>query len=125
MRMIKTVPKTNLEKLAKEVLSHGPNAALPKNLPDRWLRAIGRDLLKAQKANLEGREDDPSLDLTGPILLVAALFTQRQSVPYDEACLTPQIIKEDLDEYAIAITDEIIGRETGVFLKRSELVEMR
>lgn len=125
MRMMKTVPKTNLEKLAKEVLSRGPNAALPRNLPDRWLRAIGRDLLKAQKANLEGRDDDPSLDLTGPILLVAALLTHRQKVPLDEASFTPQDIKEELDDYAVAIADEIIGRETGVFLKRSELAEAR
>jgi hypothetical protein len=87
MRMIKTVPKTNLEKLANEVLSRGPSAALPKNLPDRWLRAIGRDLLKAQKANMEGRDDDPSLDLNGPILLVTALRTHRQNVPYDQVNL--------------------------------------
>lgn len=123
MRIIKTVPKTNLEKLTKEVLSRGPNAALPKNLPDRWLRAIGRDLLRAQKANMEGREDDLSLDLTGPLLLVVALRTHRQNVPYGQASFTAQDLKEELNEYAVAVADEIVGRETGVFLKRSPLVE--
>jgi len=121
MRIIKTVPKTNLEKLAKEVLSRGPSAALPKNLPDRWLRAIGRDLMRAQKAQLEGREDDPSLDLTGPLLLVAALRTHQQAADLDDTGFSVEELKEDLEKFAVAVTDEIIGRETGVFLRRHDL----
>lgn len=118
MRMIRTIPKTNIDKLAKEVLSRGPTAALPKNLPDRWLRAIARDLMRVQKAELEGRGDDPSLDLSGPLLLVATLRSHRLAP--EDASFSAEDLKEDLEKFAVAVTDEILGRETGVFLRRPD-----
>src|SRR4051812_41840654 len=114
MRMMRTIPKTDINKLAKEVLSRGATAALPKNLPDRWLRAIGRDFARIQKAHLEGRDDPPEADLTGAILLVAALRTHKSGVPAEEMNFTVADLKEDLDKYSTAVLDEIIGRETGV-----------
>lgn len=120
MRLNKIIPKTDVEKLAKEVLGRGPKAALPKNLPDRWLRAIGRDLMRAHKARLEGRDDDPSLDLSGPLLLVAALRTQQPQINVDESGFSVEELKDDLENFAIAVRDEIVGRETGVYLRRHD-----
>jgi hypothetical protein len=121
MRMTRTVPKTDIGKLAKEVISRGPAAALPKNLPDRWLRAIGRDLARAQKAQLEGRDDAPEADLSGALLLVAALQSHQQNNSHAEMEFSIADLKNSLEKFSVAVTDEIIGRETGVFLRRHDI----
>ncbi|MBS0308234.1 MAG: hypothetical protein JSS58_04605 [Proteobacteria bacterium] len=77
--------------------------------------------MRAQKAQLEGRDDDPSLDLTGPLLLVAALRTHQWQADLVETSFSVEELKDDLEKFAIAVRDEIVGRETGVYLKRQEL----
>ena len=120
MRRLKTIPKTDLDKLLKEVLSRGPAAALPRNLPDRWLRALGRDIARARKANLEGHNDDPAIDIAAPLLLVATL-TQAKSAPASETAFGAEDLKKSLDKFAVAIAEEIVGRETGVFVREYTL----
>lgn len=117
MRRIRTIPKTDLDKLLNEVLSRGPVAALPRNLPDRWLRALGRDLARAQKANLEGRPEDPSVDISAPLLVVASLLTAARGVDPTQMSMSSLELKESLDQFGVALRNEIIGRETGVFVQ--------
>lgn len=117
MRRIRTIPKTDLDKLLKEVLSKGPVAALPRNLPDRWLRALGRDLARAQKANLEGRPEDPSVDISAPLFVVASFLTATRGIAPEQISMSPLELKEGIDRFSDAIHNEIIGRETGVFVR--------
>lgn len=114
MRLVKTVPKTDVDKLAKEVLSHGPSAAMPKNLPDRWLRALGRDLARFEKAQMEGRPDDS--DLSGAILVISHLRAHQKKIAGLDTSLSEQEIEDSLEKFNAAIRAEILGRETGVFL---------
>ena len=53
---IHALPATDVDQFATEVLSRGLGAALPQNLPDRWLRRLGRDIVISQKAILEGQQ---------------------------------------------------------------------
>lgn len=112
MRRLHPVPKTNLDLLMKEVLSQGRKAALPRNLSDGWLRKIARDLLHAQQCESNGQDDDPSVDLTGPILLVLALRAGGNlQIP-----LSADELRDELDRYAVALSNEILARQTGVAL---------
>lgn len=121
MRRNKIVPKTDLDKLSKEVLARGCDAALPRNLPDRWLRALSRDIVRAQKAELEGRGDDTSVDISGPLLVVAALVASKRHENLQETNLSPAELTDGLNKFGRAIAEEIIGRETGVFLRQYSL----
>lgn len=114
MRRLQQLPKTNLDLLTKEVLSRGRNAALPWNLSDGWLRKIARDLLHAQQWNSEGKDDDPSVDLSGPILLVLALRTDG---PVKMRLSTVEL-RDELEKYAVALSNEILARQTGGALDR-------
>lgn len=114
MRRLPQLPKTNIDLLTKEVLSRGRKAALPWNLSDVWLRKIARDLLHAQQRNSDGKDDDPSIDLSGPILLVLALRTDG---PVRMRLSTVEL-RDELDQYAVALSNEILARQTGVALDR-------
>lgn len=118
MRRTRAVPKTDLNKLSGEVLSRGCEAALPQNLPDRWLRLIGRDIVEARKALLEGEEDGPEIDISGPLLIVVALISKknRKNSLVDE--FSTDELMAGLDSYGRAIQEEIVGRQTGVFLRQ-------
>lgn len=97
-----------------EVLARGPLAALPRNLSDRWLRLIGRDLSRAQKANLEGK-DDESIDISVPLLIVAALLAEKRNVDLHDADISESEIMDGLANFQQAVVEEIVGRETGIF----------
>ncbi|WP_132258787.1 hypothetical protein [Paucimonas lemoignei] len=120
MRRTRTVPRTDLNKLSSEVLSRGCEAALPQNLPDRWLRLLGRDVVEARKAFLEENEeqDGPEIDISGPLLIVVALLSKknRKTSLVDE--FSTDELMASLDSYGRAIQEEIVGRQTGVFLRQ-------
>lgn len=121
MRRVRTVPKTDLTKLTNEVLSRGCNAALPQNLSDRWLRVLGRDVGKAQKALLEGHEDDLDVDISGPLIIVAAFMARKREVNAKNEGVSHDELLAGLEVFGRAIQEEILGRETGVFLRQYTL----
>lgn len=121
MRRIRSIPKTDVDKLLSEVLSRGPLAALPKNLPDRWLRALGRDIARAQKANLEGRPEDPDVDVSAPLLVVASFLTAARGIAPEQFAMSSLELKDGMDRFGEAICNEIIGRETGVYVQEFTL----
>ena len=65
MRVLRKIQETNFELLTKEILSKGVTAALPKNLPDRWLRTLGRDVVRSQKAAMAGKNTTNDIDIAG------------------------------------------------------------
>lgn len=117
MRRTKTFPQTDLEKFHKEVLSRGIHAALPQNLPDRWLRLIGRDMVRSQKADMNGF-DDPSIDISTPVLIVSYFLSRKAEFHSPESGFSSEELMDGIDKFWNAIPDEIIGRETGMFLRQ-------
>jgi hypothetical protein len=120
-RKINTFPETDLKKLADEILSQGPEAAMPKNLPDGWLRLIGRDLREAQRAGLQGRHEDKAINLAAPILIVAALLAEKKNAGQSNRNLTTKTVYDGIRKLELAIIDEIVGRETGIFLRKETM----
>lgn len=117
MRMNRTIQKTDLEKFKKEVLTKGPLATLPKNLPDRWLKAFGRDMALNEKAEIEGQSiHDEGLPL-GALLGVLILLTHKKGGDPADVQFTQDEIEREYHRYKAAIFYEIIGRQTGVFIK--------
>ena len=77
---------------------------------------IGRDLALAKKAQLEGRPDDESIDLSAPTFLVMALLSRQKNTGPTFDGISTEEIRQGLDIFSTIVSDEIIGRETGVFL---------
>lgn len=113
---IHAIPASDVEQFAAEILSFGVEAALPQNLPDRWLKRIGRDVAESLKANYEGR-DDPKISLATPLLAVTALLSERVAFSGAVPSLYEEELLHGLERYGDAITEEIIGRATGVFIR--------
>lgn len=112
---IHPIPASDVDQFATEVLSFGVEAALPHNLPDRWLKRIGRDVAESLKANWEGR-DDPKITLATPLLVVTTLLSERAVLSGSVPRLDEEELLRGLNRYGDAITEEIIGRATGVFI---------
>lgn len=108
------VPQTDLDKFVREILSYGPSAALPQNLPDRWLRALARDLAASRKAKIEGK-DDASIDISAPLLSVIHLLNGGDPMCGLVVEISDQELMNGLERFGHALRDEIVGRETGVF----------
>lgn len=67
------LPRSDLHRLGREVLSGPPEAALPCNLPDDWLNLIARDLDFA----LEGIDDPRVRQLRSQVLVFAGTHFQK------------------------------------------------
>jgi hypothetical protein len=110
------VPKTDLDKFVREILSRGPDAALPQNLPNRWLRALARDIAVSRKAKEQGK-DDSDIDISAPLLVVIALLNGADPFAGLRSEISDKDLMEGLESFEQALYDEIVGRETGVFLR--------
>ncbi len=117
-RKIDTLPATDIQKFSEEILVRGAEAVMPQNLPDRWLRLISRDLREAQKAGFQGRHEEKAVNLAVPILIVAALLANKQASGRLSSKLTTKAVHDGIRKLEVAIVDEILGRETGVFLRK-------
>jgi hypothetical protein len=106
------VPPTDLAALQREVLARGAEAALPHKLPDRWLRALLRDLMKSMTT---GHPEEAS----GTMLLVIALAEARKSNAVASSETASLVTEEQLvNHYAVyrmALMEEMLGRQTGIF----------
>lgn len=103
-----SVPSTDIDALEREVLARGPEAALPQNLPDRWLRVLVRDLL-----NTVFDKERPGDICAGPLILVAALV-DAQAASADATRPKPELM-DSFARYRIALMEELLGRQTGIF----------
>lgn len=108
------IPPTDLAALHREVLAHGPEAALPQNLPDRWLRAIVRDMMECMFD-----ETGASSSAAGAVLLVLALALPRDAgastgLP-NESLLPDDKLTIYFAKYRDALMEELVARQTGIF----------
>ncbi|RZF23611.1 hypothetical protein EVC45_43460 [Paraburkholderia sp. UYCP14C] len=108
------IAPTDLASLQREVLARGPEAALPQNLPDRWLRAIVRDMMQC----MFDRTDAPSTAV-GAVLLVLALALHREAGAstgvIDASSIPSDKLTDYFAKYRDALIEEIVARQTGVF----------
>jgi hypothetical protein len=117
VRRVRIIPKTDLGRLEKEVLERGHAAALPRHLPDRWLRIIARDVLRA-RVQASKNPDDPNIEVRAALLLVLSLISVKTGSMAAAASLPAADLQHALRKYEEAIEIEILGRETGVFLQQ-------
>lgn len=112
-----SVPPTDLDELEREILAQGPEAALPQNLPDRWLQTLVRDLL-------DGMFDEERLGgiCAGPMLLAAELANAQAAV--SDATHPNQRFVDCFARYRTALMEELLGRQTGIFRREYSVADI-
>lgn len=102
-------PLTDLALLQQAILSKPPEASLPANLPDRWLRLIARDLetLVAEKST-----DETSVgNLAAPLALIYRLLEGKGEVV--ESSIPIEVLRQYLFELWIEVSSELVSRLTS------------
>jgi hypothetical protein len=98
--------------LHREVVARGPEAALPQNLPDKWLRAIVRDIRAAAAGS---KDHDARSAQTLAFVLADATV--------DDAALDERL-PHCFAAYQLALIEELIGRQTGIYPRRYSLTDI-
>lgn len=108
----------DLSALEREVLNRGPEAALPQNLSDWWLRIIVRRLL-------QGVYDEEWAKAYG-FCAGAALLVRAIMDAQDSADATPSARKliDCFVRYRTALIEELLGRQTGVFRREYSVADI-
>lgn len=114
MRIQRNIPKTDFTKFGEEVLDKGAEAALPKNLPDRWLKRLARDVVNAQKAAIEGRGEDIKTCVPWIVFPVIALLSHKKGCSPQEH--SEDEVLSEVQKYKDALLSELIARQVGVQL---------
>ena len=113
-------PITDLPELSREVLAMGPEAALPCNLSEHWLRSIARDL-DACWAESELVEE-PSLYTAGPLALVLHLLLGKSGG--SSSTVSFERLERYFQEYRIEVNLELISRSTNVNVEPATLASI-
>lgn len=106
----RSLPRSDLPLLAREVLDQSPIAALPSQLSDRWLELIGRDL-DVCLGDLE-TGNDASSHMAAPLALVIHLLAGKNGG--SEIRISPDQLRTHLSDYRIEIGLELINRRTNI-----------
>ncbi|WP_250532376.1 hypothetical protein [Caballeronia sp. ATUFL_F1_KS39] len=119
-RAIRELPPTMnddlLERLQREVVGWGPDAAIPQNLSDEWLKILVKDALrglyKTGTLNGEGLR-------TGPAMLAFAISMAQARLNKQNERKAASIYIQ----YRTALIEELLGRETGLYRRQYSLVD--
>ncbi len=101
------LPRSDLHRLGREVLSGPPEAALPCNLPEDWLNLIARDLDFA----LEGIDDQPKSSrsyASAPLALILHILHGKCSG--GEVSVPLDVLRRYFEELRIEVNLEILKR---------------
>jgi hypothetical protein len=101
------VEKSNMERLSKEVLNQGAEAALPCNLPDEWLDLLERDL------EMILQEGDYSY-LTAPLAILAHLMLHKNGGNGKKVTLSEEDLYNYLRYLHFEIALETVRRNTNI-----------
>jgi len=96
-------------------LARGLEAALPRNLPTRWLRVFTRDVAAFRRAKEQGK-DDSAVDIAAPLLVVIALINGASPLDGVKAEISDAQVMEGLARLERGLYD-VVGRETGVYIQ--------
>lgn len=104
------LPRSDLHRLGREVLSGPPEAALPCNLSDDWLNLIARDLDFA----LEGIDDQPKSSrsyASAPLALILHILHGQRSG--GEISVHLDVLRRYFEDLRIEVNLEILNRRTA------------
>lgn len=104
--------KSNLEKLKREVLDLGPEAALPLHLSDIWLDLLWRDI----DLVLKGQSDDHAY-LVAPLALIAHILIGKQGNDGPNVSFTSEDLWRYLQELRMEISVEMLRRQANLDVK--------
>ena len=101
------VEKSNIERLSKEVLQQGAEAALPCNLPDEWLDLLERDL------EMILQEGDHSY-LTAPLAMVVHILFHKHGGKGKEVTFSEEDLFNYLRFLYFEVSLETVRRHTDI-----------
>ena len=99
--------KSDMERLSKEVLKQGAEAALPCNLPDEWLDLLERDL------EMILQEGDHSY-LTAPLAMVVHLIFHKHGGKDKKVTFSEEDLSNYLRYLYFEISLETVRRNTNI-----------
>jgi hypothetical protein len=105
-----SLPRSDLSQLQSEVLDHPPVGALPRNLSDKWLDLIGRDL------DVYFEDIDPEYDeashSAAPLALLMHLLSGKKGA--NKIKIELEQVDALLNELRAEINLELIHRRTNM-----------
>jgi len=101
--------QSDLLQLKREVLDQGPEAALPCNLPDKWLGLLARDL-----EMLPQEQDSSHSYLSAPLAIIAQLLLGKSGLKENEASFSVEELFEYLQYLEIEIAIEVARRYADI-----------
>lgn len=99
--------QSDLLQLKREVLDHGPEAALPCNLPDKWLGMLARDL-----EMLPQEQDSSHSYLSAPLYIIIHLLLGKSG--QREGSISVEELFEYLQHLKIEIALEVARRSSDI-----------
>lgn len=101
--------KSDIRRLKCEVLDRGPEAALPCNLPDEWLRLLARDL----EMVLQGQYERSNY-LNAPLAIVIQLLQAKSCNSETEVSFSEEELLHYLQYLEIEIALEMVRRAANI-----------
>jgi hypothetical protein len=100
------------EQFATEVLKKGALAALPQNLPERWLNAL------LEEADILHEGDHHEMeDTCAGILAAVILILSEQSGHPTEMEVAASALLRYMDYYIITLSAEMVSRKTDIWVE--------
>lgn len=113
-----SLPKTDLQQLHQDVLTKGPEAALPSNLSDYWLELISRDLECLDGVHAES-DSAESHTIAGPLALILHILLGKSGGT--ELTVPEEDMYRYFQDYRIEIGLEEVSRRTDVKMSSATL----
>lgn len=103
------LPPTDVMALLRELTTRGPEAALPQNLTDAWLRALVRDIVV-----ISGSHDQTAVKM----LVFALVSAQNPDFDSGDASGQKGLFESEpwssyLQGYQLALISELVDRQVG------------
>lgn len=104
-----SMEQSDLMQLKREVLDRGPEAALPCNLPDKWLGLLARDI-----EMLSQEQDSSHSYLSAPLAVIAQLLLGKSGHKDNEVSFSVEELFEYLQYLEIEIAIEVARCEADI-----------
>lgn len=103
---------SDIKKLKQEVLDHGPEATLPANLPDEWIKLLARDL--DILLNVDGNGCEDHRYLTAPLAIITHILFGKRGENESSVSFSEEDLVKFLDYLRFEIALEEVRRWTDI-----------
>jgi hypothetical protein len=110
-----------LSKINNEVLSHGPEAALPQNLSQKWLNILEKMAEDFIGSNYDLEECKKPEDIADPILSVCVSELLLSQYKDKADMLSVEEMLEKITLYSISLIIEAVDRESNIGIEQPTL----